>query len=145
MYYGSIHNASWLATGMMSVNGQRIEHGKRGSRAVAEGEPVSMSDYPFLDPQFWSSDSLSVRAAPADTIDLDKVASHIDKAIKNVLPIRWSISCISSVCLNSRAQLTPRSQVFFALVATHRQPSPTPLSISGTIAERTRLVRGHSP
>jgi ATP-dependent DNA helicase RecG len=72
---------------MMSLNEQQMEHddqhGKRGSRAVAKGELVSMSDYPFLDPQLRSSDSLPVRAAPADTIDLDKVASHIDKAIKN--------------------------------------------------------------
>jgi len=42
-----------------------------------------MSDYPFLDPQLRSSDSLPVRAAPVNVLDLDAVAAHVDKATKS--------------------------------------------------------------
>jgi predicted HTH transcriptional regulator len=42
-----------------------------------------MSDYLFLDPQLRSSDSLPVRAAPVEVLDLDAVAAHVDKAIKS--------------------------------------------------------------
>jgi ATP-dependent DNA helicase RecG len=59
---------------------QHDQHAARERWAVAEGQLFVMIDHPFLDPQLRSSDSLPVRAAPVDTIDLDKVASHIDKA-----------------------------------------------------------------
>jgi ATP-dependent DNA helicase RecG len=43
-----------------------------------------MNDYPFLDPpQMRGADSLPVRMTTRDMIDLDRVAAHIDRAVKS--------------------------------------------------------------
>jgi len=81
------NRAHLSTTGMMSTanswNHDRDQHDAHGCRRVGEGQLFAMSDYPFLDPKLRSSDSLPVRAAPADVIDLNAVAAHIDKATKS--------------------------------------------------------------
>ncbi len=82
----STHKSTEPATGMMSLTNQGAEHhdqhDNRGSRVVAEGELFLMSDYPFLDPRLRTADSLPIRMTSPAVLDFDKVAAHIDKAVK---------------------------------------------------------------